>query len=48
MRDCKEHGVKMNVWTVNDMDEAKRLTAEGASGIITDFPAACRVALGRE
>ena len=44
----RDAGFAVNVCTVNDMDEAKRLTAEGASGIITDFPAACRVALGRE
>ena len=39
-------GQEYNVWTVNDMSEAKRLVAEGATGIITDFPAACRKALG--
>ena len=30
------------------MDEAKKLVEDGASGIITDFPAACRAALGRD
>ena len=44
----RDAGFAVNVWTVNDMDEAKRLVAEGASGIITDFPAACRRTLGRE
>lgn len=43
----RDAGFAVNVWTVNDMDEARRLVAEGASGIITDFPAACRKALGR-
>ena len=42
----RDAGFAVNVWTVNDMSEAKRLVAEGATGIITDFPAACRKALG--
>ena len=42
----RDAGFAVNVWTVNDMGEAKRLAAEGATGIITDFPAACRKALG--
>lgn len=42
----RDAGFAVNVWTVNDMDEARRLVSEGASGIITDFPAACRKALG--
>lgn len=41
----REAGFAVNVWTVNDMDEAQRLVSEGATGIITDFPAACRKAL---
>lgn len=36
-----EAGIKINVWTVNNMDEAKRLLQLGVTGIITDFPAAC-------
>lgn len=39
---CQAAGIAVNVWTVNDMDEATRLLNEGATGIITDFPAACR------
>lgn len=31
----------VNVWTVNDMDEARRLLKLGVTGIITDYPAAC-------
>lgn len=41
----RDAGFAINVWTVNDMDEARRLVAEGATGIITDFPAACRATL---
>lgn len=43
----REAEIAVNVWTVNDMDEARRLINEGATGIITDFPAACLSMLGR-
>ena len=33
----RDAGFAVNVWTVNDMSEAKRLVAEGATSIITDF-----------
>ena len=33
-----EHGLKVNVWTVNDRQSMKRLIGAGASGLITDFP----------
>ena len=48
LADLRDAGFAVNVWTVNDMDEAKKLVEDGASGIITDFPAACRAALGRD
>ena len=35
---CKEHGVKMNVWTVNDMAGLEQLHRWGCEGIITNFP----------
>lgn len=38
-----EHGLKANVWTVNDADEMRRLDAAGVDGLITDVP---DVALG--
>ena len=38
VRDCKEHGVKMNVWTVNDMAGLEQLHRWGCEGIITNFP----------
>ena len=44
----RDAGFAINVWTVNDMQEAQQLVADGATGIITDFPAECRKALGRD
>ena len=38
VRDCKEHGVKMNVWTVNDMAGLEQLHRWGGEGIITNSP----------
>ena len=36
--DCKAHGVKINVWTVNDMAGLEKLYAWDVEGIITNFP----------
>lgn len=43
----RDAGFAVNVWTVNTVEEAERLVSHGASGIITDFPAACLAALGK-
>jgi glycerophosphoryl diester phosphodiesterase len=32
-------GLEMFVWTINDIDEMKRLLALGVDGVITDYPA---------
>ncbi|WP_022666925.1 glycerophosphodiester phosphodiesterase [Desulfospira joergensenii] len=34
----KDKGKRINLWTVNDMDEAARFMDAGVDGIITDFP----------
>ncbi|WP_242342337.1 glycerophosphodiester phosphodiesterase [Anaeromyxobacter terrae] len=39
-------GLAVNVWTVDDPDEARRLAALGATGIITNVPGRIRAALG--
>ena len=38
----RDAGLAVNIWTVNDMEEAQTLIAQGASGIITDFAGRCR------
>ena len=35
---CKAHGIKINVWTVNDMVGLEKLYAWDVEGIITNFP----------
>jgi glycerophosphoryl diester phosphodiesterase len=36
--DVKQRGIKLIVWTVNTLEEMKRLKAMGVDGIITDYP----------
>ena len=36
--ECKQHGVKIIPWTVNDIDTMKNLINMGVDGIITDYP----------
>jgi glycerophosphoryl diester phosphodiesterase len=38
-------GALLNVWTVNDIDEARRLAALGVDGIVTDTPGKVLAAL---
>jgi len=39
VEECKEHGVGINVWTVNDLDSFEKLVEWGVEGIITNYPA---------
>jgi len=39
---CHQIGLRVDFWTVDDRDEAQRLLALGADGIITNDPAALR------
>lgn len=38
VRDMHARGIKIQVWTINDLDEMSRLMAMGVDGIITDYP----------
>ncbi len=40
VKDCKEHGIRINVWTVNDLAGLEKLCAWDVDGIITNYPAA--------
>jgi glycerophosphoryl diester phosphodiesterase len=42
---CKNTGIQVNAWTVNDPVQAQRLWAMGVDAIITDDPAAIRARL---
>ncbi len=41
LRSCKEHGIQINVWTVNDMTQLEKLVDWGVDGLITNFPPVC-------
>ena len=45
---AKSLGKAVNVWTVNDLDEARRLQALGVDVIITDAPSVLRAGLVQE
>lgn len=38
MRKCKERGIKVVPWTVNDVETMRSLIHLGVDGIITDYP----------
>lgn len=38
VKSCKDKGVELNVWTVNDMAGLEKLFAWGCEGIITNYP----------
>lgn len=44
---ARELGLALNVWTVNDPAELRRLAAAGVDAVITDTPRAALEALGR-
>lgn len=39
---CNKYGIKMNVWTVNDMGALERLYEWGCNSVITNFPGVCK------
>jgi glycerophosphoryl diester phosphodiesterase len=42
---ARQRGCAVNVWTVNDLAEARRLTELGVDAIITDAPDKIRAGL---
>ena len=46
MDNCKEYGIGINTWTVNDLGVVERMSEWGVEGIIGNFPAIPKVWLG--
>jgi glycerophosphoryl diester phosphodiesterase len=38
VQDCKEHGIGLNVWTIDDMKSLDQVTRWEVNAVITDFP----------
>lgn len=41
MLNCREYGVPINVWTINDMDNLQKMCEWNLAGVITNFPEVC-------
>ena len=42
VKNCKAHGVGVNVWTVNDMGVLETLYEWGCDGVFTNYPGVCK------
>jgi len=42
VKNCKKFGIKLNVWTVNDMAALEQLYHWGCDGVISNFPEVCK------
>ena len=42
VRGCRENGIQVNVWTINDMVVLKQLEEWGCDGAVTNYPAVCK------
>ena len=42
VRGCRENGIQVNVWTINDMGVLEQLEEWGCDGVITNYPAVCK------
>lgn len=40
---CRKNGIKINVWTVDDMAGLEKISRLNVDGIISDFPEFCRL-----
>ena len=38
MRRCREKNIQINVWTVNDEENMRRLNRMGVNSLITNYP----------
>lgn len=49
VKDCRDHGIKINVWTVNDMAGMETVYRYQCDGMITNYPGVAKAWLkGRE
>ena len=42
VKGCRENGIQVNVWTINDMGTLEQLYDWGCDGAITNYPSVCK------
>ena len=42
VKSCKEHGIPLNVWTINDMGALEQMYEWGVEGVISNYPGVCK------
>ena len=42
VKSCKEHGIPLNVWTINDMGALEQMYEWGVVGVISNYPGVCK------
>lgn len=42
VKNCKEHNIPLNVWTVNDMGTLEQMYEYGVEGVISNYPGVCK------
>ena len=42
VRNCRDHGIGVNVWTINDMESLENTYEWGCSGVFTNYPEICK------
>lgn len=42
VKNCKEHNIPLNVWTVNDMGTLEQMYEYGCEGVISNYPGVCK------
>lgn len=47
VRNCTEHGIGVNVWTVNDMESLENTFEWGCTAVFSNYPGVCKAWLDR-
>ena len=42
VKSCRDNGIQVNVWTVNDMGDLEKMEQWGCDGVITNYPSVCK------
>lgn len=48
VKNCNDYGIKLNVWTVNTVEDLEKLYRWNCNGVITNFPDMCKEWLSKQ